>query len=29
LFIPLYGDPRFAALGRRLKETAPCPAAMP
>ena len=26
LFIPLYRDPRFAALGRRLNETAPCPA---
>ena len=26
LLIPLYGDPRFASLGRRLNETAPCPA---
>jgi Tfp pilus assembly protein PilF len=26
LFIPLYKDPRFASLGRRLNEIAPCPA---
>jgi tetratricopeptide (TPR) repeat protein len=26
LWIPLYNDPRFASLGRRLNETAPCPA---
>jgi TolB-like protein/DNA-binding winged helix-turn-helix (wHTH) protein/Flp pilus assembly protein TadD len=28
LFIPLYKDPRFAALGRRANETAPCPSAV-
>jgi hypothetical protein len=28
LFIPLYKDPRFAELGRRSNEIAPCPSAV-
>jgi hypothetical protein len=27
LWIPLYGDPRFAELGRRSNQAAPCPGA--